>query len=98
MCDAKLGIKGLISQQPLTKVIRGSEASNLHVLLIVRPALQNRGYSLQTEKKKKKNLEEREKKNTEKRQKQGEKGKRGGGVIRDRKEELFCRAENHQED
>lgn len=41
--------KGFVG--PLTKVVGGSEASDLHVLLVVRPALQNRGYSLETEKK-----------------------------------------------
>lgn len=43
--------KYFASQEPLTKVVRGSETSNLHILLIVRPALQNRGYSLEPEKK-----------------------------------------------
>lgn len=35
--------------QPLTEVVRGSEAPHLHVLFVVGPALQNRGDSLQTE-------------------------------------------------
>lgn len=34
----------------LTKVVRGSEASDLHILLVIGPTLQNRGYSLETEK------------------------------------------------
>lgn len=50
-CCQTGGGKGLIGQEPLTKVVRGSKASNLYILLIVGPALQNRGYSLETEKK-----------------------------------------------
>lgn len=71
--------KGFIGQEPLTKVVRGSEASNLHVLLIVRPALQNRGYSLETEKKGRRVGGKKGK--TETRERTGWEGGKGGGGV-----------------
>lgn len=80
-CQTGAG-KGIIGQNPLTEVIRGSEASNLHILLIVRPALQNRGYSLDTEKKGKGELDDEKKRDRDKR-KSGmtEREVKGGGFC-----------------
>lgn len=78
----------------LTEVVRGSEASNLHILLIIRPALQYRGNSLEMGKKRRikckiRRLQTRERWDERKRI-------RGGGVLdeklkRKEKEELFSK-------
>lgn len=91
MCGAKPGReKGFVGPEPLTKVVRGSEASDLHILLIVRPALQNRGYSLETEKGKMS-----WRKGKRKNRMRGREIKGGGGVgeegKRREKEELFSK-------
>lgn len=89
--------------EPLTKVVRRSEASHLHVLLIIRPALQHRGDSLQMRKKGRPEWAKlkghgREKDGMRGREHKGRRGswwktaKKGeGGVIQQR-------AENSQED
>lgn len=86
--------KGIIGQNPLTKVVRGSEASNLHILLIVRPALQNRGYSLEREKTGKGELddEKKERQGQEKERDGRERNERGWVLLKkEEKEELLSK-------